>query len=719
MSPPLPRPRPSRRALLAAGGAAAGLLTVGFSVSGCGASPAAEQRFAPNGFVRIDAEGKVTLVIPQVEMGQGTYTSLAMILAEELDAAWESVQVAHAPADERLYRNPLLTFQGTGNSNSVRAFWTPLRKAGAAARAVLVAAAAQAWEVPPETCRTEAGFVNHPSTGRRKAYGALTAAAAKLEVPADPPLKDPGAFRLVGRSLRRLDTPEKVNGRAVFGIDAHPPGVRIATLAQSPVLGGKLRGFDEAAARRTQGVRQVVALEDLAAVLGDHMWAARQGLQALAPTWDDGPNGAVSTDQIWARLRKASLREGALARVVGDTQSRLQGPGVLNAAYELPLLAHACLEPLNCTVHVRRGEAEVWIGTQVMARVRDAVAAAAGLPPEKVTVHNHLIGGGFGRRLEPDMAFTAARIAKAVDGPVKVIWTREEDIQHDIYRPAYRDVLSARLEDGRISAWKHRIAGSSVLARFLPPAFAKGVDPDAVDAGADLPYAIPNLRVEFVREEPPGVRTGFWRGVGPNNNVFAIESFMDELARGSGQDPAAFRRAHLNHNPRLRDALDLVLAKAQWGKPLPPRVGQGLAVQSAFGSYMATVVEAEVDPRGEVQLRRATVAVDPGLAINPDTIEAQVQGGLVFGFGAALYGEVTLENGRVQQSNFHDYPVLRMHETPPIGVHLIRSAEAPGGIGEAGTVAATPALRNAIYAATGVPLRRMPVDRTLLAARNA
>ncbi|HEX7944133.1 MAG TPA: molybdopterin cofactor-binding domain-containing protein, partial [Phenylobacterium sp.] len=559
------------------------------------------------------------------------------------------------------------------------------------------------------------GVVLHAKSGRKAGYGDLVARAATLPVPKDPPLKDPKDFRLIGKPLPRLDTPDKTNGKVVYGIDVLPPGVKFATLAHSPVLGGKVVRVDDTKAKAVPGVRQVVVLDNLVAVVGDHMWAAKQGLAALDITWDDGPNGGVSTEQIWSQLRAASAKDGAVAKAVGDANRALGQGEVVTAEYEEPLLAHACMEPLNCTVHVTPAGAEVWIGTQVMARVQQAVATATALPPEKVTVHNHLLGGGFGRRLEPDMAFSAARVAAKVEGPVKVVWTREEDIRHDIYRPAYHDTLSARLAGGRIVGWKHKVAGSAVLARFLPPAFQNGVDPDGVDSAVDQPYDIPDLRVEFIREEPPGVITGFWRGVGPNNNVFAIESFMDELARKAGKDPVAFRRAHLGKAPRLRAALDLVAAKSGWGGALPARVARGVSIQPSFASFIATVVEAEVDEKGEVRLRRVVTAVDTGTVVNPDTVVAQLQSGLVFGLSAALYGEITLAKGRVQQSNFHDYRVLRMNQVPPIEVHLIRNGEAPGGIGETGTTAAVPALRNAIYAATGVPLRRMPIDRKLLA----
>lgn len=703
----------SRRALVGAAGAAA--LVVGLQLPSPRRGQAAEGGdFAPDGFIRIDRQGDVTLIMPQVEMGQATYTSISMILAEELDADWSKVRFDHAPPNEKLYANPMLGMQATGNSNSVRAFWTPLRKAGAAARAVLVQAAATGWGVSPGDCSTENGVVIHAASGRRAAYGELVGRAAALPVPKDPPLKDPAAFRLIGKSLRRLDTAGKVNGAVVYGIDAMPEGVRFATLAQSPVLGGKLAHVDDTKAKAVPGVRQVVVLDDVVAVVGDHMWAAMQGLQALDLTWDDGPNGSVSSDVIWSRLRAASTRDGALAKAVGDADKALSEGDLISVAFEEPLLAHACMEPLNCTVHVSGGHAEVWIGTQVIARVQKAVADATGLPLDQVTVHNHLLGGGFGRRLEPDMAFVAARIASKVEGPLKVVWTREEDIRHDIFRPAYRDLLTAKLSGGRIVAWKHKVSGSAVMARFAPPFFQKGVDPDGVDSAIDQPYDIPDLRVEFVREEPPGVNTGFWRGVGPNNNVFAIESFIDELAKKVGQDPVDFRRAHLGKSPRLKAALDLVAQKSGWGRPLLPRVGRGVSVQPSFASFIATVVEAEVDAAGEVLLRRVTCVVDTGTVVNPDTVVAQLQGGLIFGLTAALYGEVTLEKGRVQQSNFHDYRMLRMDQVPPIEVHLIRNGEPPGGIGETGVTASAPALRNAVYAATGVALRRMPIDRNLL-----
>ena len=707
---------PSRRALLQVGAAAGGGLLLGF-LAPVGKAAGPGSGFAPNAFIRIDPAGKVTLIMPQVEMGQGTYTSISMILAEELDADWSQVAFDHAPPSDALYANPVLGLQATGNSNSIRAFWTPLRKAGAATRAMLVEAAASGWGVDPASCRTEASQVIHDATARRIGYGALTGRAAGLKPPADPPLKTPAQFRLIGKSLKRLDTPAKTDGSAQYGIDALPQGVKFATLAHCPVFGGKVAHVDDSQAKAVPGFRQVVVLDDIVAVVGDHTWAAKQGLAALNITWDEGPHAKVDTAQVQANLKAASGRAGVVGKSAGDIGQALSSD-VVEAVYQVPFLAHATMEPLNCTVHVTPASCEIWVGIQVMSRAQKAGADVTGLPLDKVIVHQHLIGGGFGRRLEHDMVTDAVRIAQKVDGPVKVIWSREEDIQHDVYRPSWYDRFSAHLKDGKIDGWKHVITGSSVLARWLPPAVVGGKDFDAWDSAVDLPYDIPNLHVEFVREEPPGVPTGFWRGVGPAHNVFVIESFVDELAHKAGKDPLAFRLSMLDKTPRLQAALKLAAEKAGWGTPLPPRCGRGISIQPSFTSWIATVVEVEVDPEGAVKLRRVVCAVDTGIAVNPDTVAAQLQGGIIFGLTAALYGEITVDKGRVQQSNFHDYRMLRIDETPPVDIFVIPSGEPPGGIGEAGTVAAMPALGNAIYAATGKRLRRLPIDRDVLAGRK-
>ncbi len=641
-----------------------------------------------------------------------------MILAEELDADFAQVVLEHAPPDEKHYANPMLGVQATGNSNSIRAFWKPLRMAGATTRAMLVMAAAQQWGVDAASCTAANSFVSHAASERRLSYGSLAGRAASLAPPSNVALKNPANFTLIGKPLKRLDTPDKVNGHALYGIDAMPPGVKFATLAASPVLGGKVAHVDDSKAKAVPGVRQIIVLDDLVAVVGDHMWAAKKGLAALVITWNEGANAHVDSSLIWDDIRKASARKGVIAKTVGDAEKALGEGDRLDAAYELPLLAHATMEPLNCTAHVTPDGCEIWIGTQIVMRVQSTVAATLGLAPEKVKVNQHLLGGGFGRRLEPDMAVKAVRIAQHVDGPVKVVYTREEDIQHDIYRPVYRDLLSASLKEGRITGWTHRITGSSVMARWLPPAFQKGIDIDAVDSAVDMPYDIANKRIEYIRCEPPGVVTGFWRGVGPNNNVFAIESFIDELAHKAGKDPVAFRVAMLDGTPRLKAVVQQAAKLSGWGQALPARRGRGIAVQISFASFIATVCEAEADENGEVNIRRIVSVVDTGIAVNPDTVIAQLQGGLIFGMTAALYGEITLANGRVQQSNFNDYRMLRIDQVPNIEVRVVKSGEAPGGIGETGTTAGPPALGNALYAATGIRLRRLPIDREVLAGRK-
>jgi len=711
----------TRRAMVKATVVASGGFVLGVSMPRLAPAFAAETNadFAPNAFIRIDQDGKVTFTIPQVEMGQGIYTALSMVLAEELDAPFEQVTAVAAPPNDKLYANPLLGFQVTGGSTSVRAFWDPMRIAGAAARAMLVKAAAAKWSVDPASCRTENGAVFHDASAQNATYGELARAAAGLTPPQNPPLKSPANFKLIGKPLKRLDTPDKVNGKAVYGIDARPPGVKIATLASCPVFGGKVAHVNDGAAQSVPGVRQIVVLDDLVAVVGDHMWAAKQGLAALEVTWDEGPNANVTTADVLNGLVAASEKQGAVAKSTGDIAAGLGEGTKLEAAYHVPFLAHAPMEPMNCTVHVQADGCEIWVGNQVLSRTQAIAAEVTGLPIEKVIVHNHLIGGGFGRRLEVDYIAKSVRIAQKVDGPVKVIWTREEDIQQALYRPFYFDRFAASLSNGKITAWSHKIAGSSVLARWAPSTFEDGLDADAVDGAIDFPYDTPNLHVQYVHAEPPGVQTCFWRSVGPGHNIFVIESFVDELAHAAKQDAVVFRRAHLAKEPRLLACLDLAAEKAGWGSALPARVGRGVACQSVFGSYVAAIVAAEVDANGEIAIRRVTAAVDCGTIVNPDSVEAQIQGGLIFGLTAALYNEITIAKGRVQQSNFNNYRMMRINEAPAIDVHLIRNGEAPGGIGEPGTSIAAPALANALFAATGVRFRSLPIDRKQLALGKA
>ena len=707
----------SRRQFLSAGASLGGGLLIGFTIgpaiSAADAQSANSASFAPDAFIRIDPSGQVTLIMSYVEMGQGTYTSIPMLIAEELEVELKSVRLEHAPPSDKLYTNPVFGFQATGGSTAIRAAWEPMRRAGATARTMLVQAAAQRWRVEPASCRAEKGEVIHAASGRRLKYGALASDAAKLPLPAPESvtLKPVEHFKLIGTPAKRLDTAGKVNGSAVYGIDVKVPGMKIATLAISPAFGGRLRSVDAGKAMAVRGVRQVVKLDDAVAVVADHMGAAKKGLAALDIQWDDGRNGKLTTADIVRDMDAASKKPGAIARAEGDfAKAFANATTKVEAIYQVPFLAHAAMEPMNCTVHVRKDSCEVWVGTQVLSRAHEAAAKTAGLPLDKVTVHNHLLGGGFGRRLEIDGVIRAVQIARHVDGPVKVVWTREEDIQHDMYRPYFYDRLAAGLDaEGMPVAWSHRITGSSILARFAPPLFKDGLDPETVDGAAEPPYALPNILVDYVQHEPPDIPTAFWRGVGPTHNIFMVEGFIDELAVAAKKDPVAYRRALLAQNPRAKAVLDLAAEKAQWGKALPKGVGRGVSLQFAFGTYMAQVAEVKVASDGAVQVQRVVCAVDCGIVVNPDTVRAQVESAIIFGIAGALYGEVTFKDGRVEQANFHNYRVLRINETPIIDVHIVKSRETPGGMGEPGTSALAPAVTNAIFAATGKRIRKLPV----------
>jgi isoquinoline 1-oxidoreductase beta subunit len=705
----------SRRNFLQVGASAGGGLLLSLSLPALtGIAAAADATsFAPNAFIRIEGDGQVVLTMPYVEMGQGTYTSIPMLIAEELEVDLSQVQLEHAPPNEKLYGNSLIGgVQATGGSNAIRGAWQPLRRAGAVARTMLVSAAAKRWNVNAASCRAQCGEVLHAPTGRRIKYGELAAAAARMPVFANVVLKRPEDFKLIGTPAKRLDAPAKVDGTAVYGIDVRPPGVKIATLAQSPVFGGRMKSVDDSAAEAVKGVRQIVHLDDAIAVVGDHMGAAKKGLAALVIEWEDGPHAKLNTDEIVGELEKATLNSGPVAQNIGNIDKAMASAVTKVAAtYQVPFLAHATMEPMNCTVHVRKDHCEVWVGSQVLARAQAAAAKTAGLPLDKVVVHNHLIGGGFGRRLEIDGVIRAVQIAQHVDGPVKVVWTREEGIQHDMYRPYFFDRMSAGLDEkGMPVAWNHRFAGSSIMARWGPPMFNNGLDPDTTNGAINLVYALPNMHVEYLRVEPPGIPTAFWRSVGPSHNVFVTESFIDELAAAAKQDPVAYRRALLDKAPRAKAVLELAAEKAGWGQPLPKRVGRGVSVQFVFATYMAQVAEVEVSNDGAVRVRRVVCAVDCGTVVNPDTVQAQIQSAIIFGVTAALYGEITLKNGRVEQTNFDTYQILRMNEAPAIEVHIVQSPESPGGMGEAGTSAIVPAVSNAIFAATGKRLRKLPID---------
>ena len=734
-------PTLSRRTFLRASAAAGGGLLLSFTLppqigTALADGPPPPRDFMPNGFIRIDRDGHVTLVMHKVEMGQGTYTSMPMLLAEELEVELSQVRLEHAPPDDALYAEPFFGVQETGGSTSVRGNWEPLRRAGATARSMLVSAAAETWKVDRSSCHAASGAVIHGPTGRSLTYGTLVDRAALLPVPGDVTLKDPKDFKLIGTPVKRLDTPDKVDGTAQFGIDVRLPGMKFAAVAACPVFGGKLASVDDAKARAMPGVRQVVRLDDAVAVVADDTWAAKRGLAALDIRWDEGPNASLSTADIVQQLATASQKSGVVARKDGDAAAAMAGAAQkIEATYELPFLAHATMEPVNCTVHVRPDGCDVWVGTQVPTFTQTAAAKVTGLPKSKVQVHNHLLGGGFGRRLEVDFITRAVQIAKQVTGPVQVHWSREEDIQHDMYRPYYYDRIAAGLDaQGKPIAWTHRVTGSSIIARVSSELFpknlrviralglrsiiatAKGLDTDAVEGAAEPPYDLPNIRVEYVRQEPPGIPTAFWRGVGPTRSIFVVESFIDELAAAAKRDPFEYRRALLDRSPRAKAVLELAAERAGWGRPLPADSGRGIALLHAFGSYVAQVADVTVSKQGDVRVRRVVCAVDCGTVVNPDIVKAQMESGIVFGITAALWGEITIKNGRVEQHNFHDYRMLHMSEAPAVEVHLVRSTEAPGGVGEPGTSAVMPAVTNAIFAATGRRIRKLPVKDQLRAA---
>jgi len=667
--------------------------------------------FAPNAWLRIGTDDRVLVIVDRSEMGQGVTTSLPMLLAEELEADWTKIRFEFAPAD-KAYINQLFGIQGTGGSSSVRAAWKPLREAGAQARTMLIAAAAQTWGVEPASCRAEAGAVMHAATNRRLTYGALAQRAAALPVPADVPLKDPKDWRLAGKPTKRLDTRFKVNGTAQFGIDVRVPGMLTAVVARSPVFGGKVRSFDATTAKAIPGVRHVVQISSGVAVVGDGYWPAKQGRDALKVSWDEGPVAQVSSASISSLFAQRATQDGAVARHDGDAVAALAGAAQrVEAVYELPFLAHATMEPMNCTAHVRAGAVDIWAPTQNQTGVQMVGGQIGGVPPEKVAVHTTYLGGGFGRRFELDFIIEALETSKAAGAPVKVIWSREDDIQHAQYRPANYHQLRAGLDaSGRPVAWTHRIVAPSIMARMFPQMVKNGLDGEAVEGGVGLPYAVPNVHVDYQLTDT-GIPVGFWRSVNNSFNAFVVESFIDELAAAAKQDPYEYRRTLLANAPRDLGVLELAATKAGWGTPLPAGRSRGIAVYKSFESFAAQVAEVSVSPAGDVRVHRVVCAIDCGLHVNPSTIEAQMQGGIVYGLTAALNGAITIENGRVTQSNFHDYRMLRLAEMPVVEVYIVPSNEAPGGVGEPGTPPIAPAVCNAIFAATGKRIRKLPIGQ--------
>ena len=663
-----------------------------------------------NAWVRIAPDDTVTLIIDKSEMGQGIITSLAMLLAEELEFDWKKVKTEFAPAAPA-YFNPLFGLQGTGGSTSVRASWSPLTKAGAAAREMLIAAAAQKWYVDASSCHVENGAVVHNATSKRLTYGALVEAAAKLPVPANPPLKDPKNYKYIGKPVKRLDSPSKVNGKAGFGIDVRLPNIQHAVVARCPVFGGKVKSFDDSKAKAVRGVKQVLQISGGIAVVADNTWSAMQGSRELQINWDEGANAANSSDAVRKLYLDAAEKPGAIARKDGDADAALAGAAKkVEAGYEVPFLAHATMEPMNCAADVRADGCDIYAPTQFQTFNQMTAAKITGLKPEQVRIHTTFLGGGFGRRAEQDFIAEAVEISKAAGAPVQVTWSREDDIQHDFYRPAVYSKLVAGLDsNGWPVALKSRIVSPSIMSRFFPGSVKNGIDESSVEGQANCKYGIPNFLVEYALTET-GIPVGFWRSVGNSQNGFISECFIDELATAGGKDPFEFRRKLLANAPRHRGVLELAASKAGWGQPLLAGRTRGIAVVESFGSFVAEVAEVSVNRSShEVRVHRVVCAVDCGRHVNPDTIEAQMEGAIAYGLTAALKGEITIDKGRVQQSNFHDYEMLRLNEMPKVEVHIMPSDEPPGGVGEPGTPPIAPAVCNAIFAATGKRIRRLPI----------
>jgi len=700
----------NRRSFLQVSAAAGGGLLVGAclpSWTGTDLVNAAGS-FEPNVWIKVNTDDTVRIMLTMLEMGQGVMTSMPMLVAEELDFDWSRIKTEWAGADPK-YGNPNFGGQQlTAGSNSVRGMWKVLRESGATARVMLVQAAAQTWGVPENSCTTDKGEVIHQASGRRLKYGALVDKAAALPVPSGVTLKDPKNFKVLGNSLARLDVPEKVNGSAVFGIDVKLPGLLTAKVVRCPVFGGKVARFNADKAKAVPGVKNVVQITNGVAVVADNYWSASRGAQALEVTWDEGPLAKLTSADILAKYRELAQQPGKVARNDGNADATIASSKSFERTFEAPFLAHATMEPMNCTADVRADGCDVYVPTQGQTPSHQAAVAASGLPADKVKVHVTYMGGGFGRRGEADFVMDAVETSKAIGKPVKVIWSREDDMQHDYYRPvSYARMWGAVDGSGKPTVFKQHIVQQSLMKRIggLPP---NGVDFISVDGSANLPYDIPNIRVEYT-EHDPGIPFGFWRSVGASFQGFVVEAFIDEMAAAAGKDPFQFRRDLLGKSPRHKAVLELAAEKAEWGKPLAAGRARGIAVMDAFGSYLAQVTEVSVDARGAVRVHRIVCTVDTGWVINPDTIKAQMEGGIVYGLTAALRGEITIKNGRVEQRHFGDYQMLRHNEMPVIEVYIVPSTEMPGGIGEPSTALAAGSLVNAVAAATGRRIYSLPI----------
>jgi isoquinoline 1-oxidoreductase beta subunit len=700
---------PSRRKFLKTGAVAGGGLVLGVALPGAFNSAAADAVTSsmPNAWIRIGSDNTITILSSHSEMGQGVYTSMPTLVAEELEVDLHKIKVEIAPPGE-VYINAMLGGQITGGSTSVREGWDKLRTAGAQARMMLVQAAADGWGVNVADCHAANGMVMGPK-GKKATYGKLANAAAKVAVPKDPPLKDPSAWKIIGKPTKRLDTPWKVNGTAEFGIDVKLPGMLYASLAQCPVIGGKVVSFDAARAKSMPGVKHVVQISDGVAVVADSFWRAKTARDALVITWDEGPNKTLNSAGVSAALAAAMAQPGgAVIKKTGDVDAAMKGAAkTVEAAYEVPFLSHSPMEPMNFTADVRKDSCLLIGPTQFQQAAGGVAAGVTGLKPEQCTVRTTFLGGGFGRRIDFDFITQALEISKAVGAPVKLVWTREDDVTHDFYRPAGLHHMSAGLDaSGKPVALHLRLSSPSVTARMFPPVVKDGLDPFMAEAAAS-PYAIPNQLAESVIHDT-GLRVGYWRSVSHAMNSFANESFMDELAYAAGKDPVQYRLSLLDGQPRYQNVLRLAADKAGWGKPLAPGHFLGVGLMEGYGTYMAQVAEVSVT-NGNINVHKVTIAADMGRMVNPNIVRQQLESSVIFGLTAVLYGEITLKDGRVQQSNFHDYQMVRMPQSPKIDMIIVDSTEKPGGIGEPGTALVGATMANAVFAATGKRLRKLPL----------
>ena len=699
----------NRRDFLKLGAAGGGLLLgLHLPMGARAATSEPEGLFAPNAWIRIGGDGGIHFLVARSEMGQGVMTSLPMLIAEELGVGLDQISVGFAPASPE-YTNQFIGQQATGGSTSIRDGWTKLREAGAVARTMRVEAAAARWDVRVDECQVERGHVIHPDGAQRLTYGELAAQAAERPLPSGVFLKEPDEWTLIGSPAPRLDTPDKTTGRARYGIDVRLSDMAVASVERCPVFGGKLRGYDGAAAKAIPGVVDVVPITGGVAVIAGDTWTALKARKRLQLDWDAGANADLSSAAIRAAFERGLEGAGVAARSDGDATAALTTAAKLvEAVYETPFQAHACMEPMNCTADVRPDGCDIYVPTQAQTRCQRTGMQVTGLPESKVRVHTTFLGGGFGRRSEQDFVRDAVELSMHLRRPVQVVWTREDDIRHDFYRPAGLNRLRAALDaNGQPVAWHHHIASPSILSRAAPGAVADGLDRTSVAGAANLPYAVPNIQVEYTQTDTP-VPVGFWRSVGHSQNIWITECFFDEVAAAGRQDPLELRRRLLAHQARHLAVLNLAAEKAGWGKPLPAGHTRGIAVAESFGSYVAEVAEVAIDG-GQVRVQRVVCAVDCGQVINPDTVVAQMESGIVYGLTATLKGAISIAQGRVQQGNFDDYPLLRMSELPSIEVYLLPSDAAPGGVGEPGVPPLAPAVCNAVFAATGRPVRTLPI----------